>query len=183
MFTAAPVSLFVAFFFFFPWPQLAAYGKQGRRWKRAIVGKCSFLSGMTQAAAVISTVIVGHHQRASITPARPWHSQQVPAVPARLAPTWLWKPSDIQKGTDLHWMHHWINTADYQLTYTVLYHTEKRGKMGFEIQKACFKILAVCCYNHVLNTDLALFKVGFYKPVWLCVGEIQYEVCYTCTQV
>lgn len=106
------------------WPQLAAFGKQERRWKRAIVGKCSFLSGMTQAAAVISTVIVGHHQRASITPARSWHRQQVTALPARLAPTWLWKPSDIQKGTDLHWMHHWINTADYQLTYTVLYHTE-----------------------------------------------------------
>lgn len=112
------------FFSSSPWPQLAAFGKQERRWKRAIVGKCSFLSGMTQAAAVISTVIVGHHQRASITPARPWHRQQVPALPARLAPTWLWKPSDIQKGTDLHWMHHWINTADYQLTYTVLYRTE-----------------------------------------------------------
>lgn len=118
------LSLCFFFFFFFPWRQLAAFGKQERRWKRAIVGKCSFLSGMTQAAAVISTVIVGHHQRASITPARPWHRQQVPALPARLAPTWLWKPSDIQKGTDLHWMHHWINTADYQLTYTVLYRTE-----------------------------------------------------------
>lgn len=57
--------------------------------KRAIVGKCSFLSGMTQAAAVISTVIVGHHQRASITPARSWHRQQVPALPASLAPTRL----------------------------------------------------------------------------------------------
>lgn len=165
---------------FFPWLQLAAFGKQERRWKRAIVGKCSFLSGMTQAAAVISTVIVGHHQRASITPARPWHRQQVPALPARLAPTWLWKPSDIQKGTDLHWMHHWINTADYQLTYTVLYHTEKRGKMGFETQKACLKILAVCCYNHMLNTDLALFKVGFTS---LCgfVLEIQYEVHCACS--
>lgn len=54
--------------------------------------------------------------------------------------------------------------------------------MGFQTQKARFKILAVCCSNHVLNTDLALFKVGFYKPVWLCVGEIQYEVCYACTQ-
>ena len=61
------------------------------------VGKCEplsanasvFLSGVTQAAAVISTVIVGHHQRASITPARPWHCQQVPALPARLAPVWL----------------------------------------------------------------------------------------------
>lgn len=121
--------------FFLPWPSLAASGKQERWWKRAIVGKCSFLSGMTQAAAVISTVIVGHHQRASITPARPWHRQQVPALPARLAPTWLWKPSDIQKGTDLHWMHHWINTADYQLTYTVLYHTEKREKWVLKHRK------------------------------------------------
>lgn len=44
--------------------------------------------------------------------------------------------------------------------------------MGFEIQKACLKILAVCCYNHVLNTDLALFKVGFYKPdAALCRGD------------
>lgn len=120
---------------FFPWPQLAAFGKQEWRWKRAIVGKCSFLSGMTQAAAVISTVIVGHHQRASITPARPWHRQQVPALPARLAPRWLWKPSDIQKGTDLHWMHHWINTADYQLTYTVLYRTEKREKWVLKHRK------------------------------------------------
>lgn len=40
-------------------------------------------------------------------------------------------------------------------------------------QKACLKILAACCSNHVLNADLALFKVGFYKPVWLCVGEIE----------
>lgn len=48
--------------------------------------------------------------------------------------------------------------------------------MGFETQKACLKILLVCCYNHVLNTDLALFKVGFYKPVRLCVGEIQYVI-------
>lgn len=55
--------------------------------------------------------------------------------------------------------------------------------MGFEIQKACLKILSVCCSNHVLNTDLALFKVGFYKPVRLCVGEIQYEVRSACTQV
>lgn len=55
--------------------------------------------------------------------------------------------------------------------------------MGFETQKACLKILAVCCYNHVLNTDLALFKVGFYKPVWLCVGEIQHVVRYACTSV
>lgn len=55
--------------------------------------------------------------------------------------------------------------------------------MGFEIQKACLKILAVCCYNHVLNADLALFKVGFYKPVRLCAGEIQCAVRYVCTQV
>lgn len=138
MFTAAapvPLSFFFLTSFFLPWPSLAASGKQERWWKRAIVGKCSFLSGMTQAAAVISTVIVGHHQRASITPARPWHRQQVPALPARLAPTWLWKPSDIQKGTDLHWMHHWINTADYQLTYTVLYHTEKREKWVLKHRK------------------------------------------------
>lgn len=46
--------------------------------------------------------------------------------------------------------------------------------MGLETQKACLKILAMCCYNHALNADLALFKVGFYKPVRLCVGEIQY---------
>lgn len=55
--------------------------------------------------------------------------------------------------------------------------------MGFEIQKACLKILAVCCYNHALNADLALFKVGFYKPVWLCVGEIQHVVRHACAQV
>lgn len=48
--------------------------------------------------------------------------------------------------------------------------------MGFQTQKACLKILAVCCYNRLLNTDLALFKVGFYKPVRLCVGEIQYVI-------
>lgn len=52
--------------------------------------------------------------------------------------------------------------------------------MGFQIQKACLKILAVCCSNHVLNADLALFKVGFYKPVWLCVGEIQYAARCVC---
>lgn len=55
--------------------------------------------------------------------------------------------------------------------------------MGFEAQKACLKILAVCCSNHVLNADLALFKVGFYKPVRLCVGEIQYAVSCARTQV
>lgn len=160
-------------FFLSSWPPLAASWKQERWWKHAIVGKCSFLSGMTQAAAVISTVIVGHHQRASITPARPWHRQQVPALPARLAPTRLWKPSDIQKGTDLLWMHHWINTADYQLTYTVLYRTEKREKWVLKPRKPVLKILAVCCSNHALNADLALFKVGFYKPARLCVGQIQ----------
>lgn len=32
--------------------------------------KCSFLSGVTQAAAVVSPALVGRHQRASITPAR-----------------------------------------------------------------------------------------------------------------
>lgn len=49
--------------------------------------------------------------------------------------------------------------------------------MGFETQKAVLKILAVRCYNHVLNADLALFKVGFYKPcVALCWGD-------ACTQV
>lgn len=53
----------------------------------------------------------------------------------------------------------------------------KEGKMGFETQKACLKILAVCCYNRVLNADLALFKVGFYKPVCLCVGKIQCALC------
>lgn len=88
------------------------------------------LIGMTQAAAVISTVIVGRHQRAWITPARPWQSQQVGALPASLALTWLWKPSDIQKGTDLHWMHHWINTADYQLTYTVLCRQRRNRERG-----------------------------------------------------
>lgn len=144
-----------------PWPQLAAFAKQEGRWEQAIVGKCSFLSGMTQAAAVISSAIVGHQQRASITPARPWHRQQVPPLPARLALMRLWKPSDIQKGTDLHWMHHWLNTADYQLTYSVLYRTEKKGKMASETQKGCLKILAVCCYNHVLNTDLTLFRWAF----------------------
>lgn len=55
--------------------------------------------------------------------------------------------------------------------------------MGFETQKACLKILAMCCYNHVLNADLAPFKVGFYKPVRLCVGEIQYAVSCARTQV
>lgn len=29
------------------------------------------------------------------------------------------------------------------------------------------------CHNHTVNTDLALLKVGFNKPVWLCVTEIQ----------
>lgn len=52
--------------------------------------------------------------------------------------------------------------------------------MGFEIQKGCLKILAVRCSNHVLNTDLALFKVGFYKPVWLCAGQIQLVVHRAC---
>lgn len=55
--------------------------------------------------------------------------------------------------------------------------------MGFEAQKAVLKILAVRRYNHVLNADLALFKVGFYKPVWLCVVEMQRAVCCACTQV
>lgn len=95
-FAAAPVSLPLPLCLFF------SLGRSQRRFggekkkrtgadgeKRAIVGKCSFLSGMTQAAAVISTVIVGHHQRASITPARSWHRQQVPALPASLAPTRL----------------------------------------------------------------------------------------------
>lgn len=83
-----------------------------QRWKsEPLWAKCSFRSGMTQAAAVISTVIVGHHQRASITPARSWQRQQVPPLPASLAPptpppplcekTKKKKPSDIQKGTDL----------------------------------------------------------------------------------
>lgn len=43
--------------------------------------------------------------------------------------------------------------------------------MGFETQKACLKILAVCCYNHVMNTDLALYKVGSYKCLRLRAGE------------
>lgn len=55
--------------------------------------------------------------------------------------------------------------------------------MGFETQKGCFKILAARCSNHGLNTDLALFKVGFYKPVWLCVAEIRREVRVACAQV
>lgn len=35
--------------------------------------------------------------------------------------------------------------------------------MGGGVQKACLKILAVRCSNHVLNTDLAPFEVAFYK--------------------
>lgn len=96
LFAAAPVSLPLPLCLFFSLgrSQRRFGGKKKKRTgadgeKRAIVGKCSFLSGMTQAAAVISTVIVGHHQRASITPARSWHRQQVPALPASLAPTRL----------------------------------------------------------------------------------------------
>lgn len=64
-------------------------------------------------------------------PARPWHCQQVLPLPAWLAQKCLWKPSDIQKGTDLHWMHHWINTTDYQLTYTVF--LSERVKLFFSV--------------------------------------------------
>lgn len=147
--------------------------------------ECELLSGkllsaVTQAAAVISTVIVGDHQRALITlPARFWHCQQVLPLPATLAPTWLWKPSDIQKGTDLHWQHHWINSTDYQLTYR--FFVSERKKYIFHTERP---LSIPADYKHTIVIDLPgprrMCYYMFVRDGWCYSWALYYEAV-TCT--